>query len=47
MISLSQKEANDLIHKGVSQSVITPDYNIGNTNIDLAESGQTLKLKMK
>ncbi|GHT57011.1 DNA-binding protein [Bacteroidia bacterium] len=33
MFVLSNKDANELIHIGVSQNVIPPDYNIGNANI--------------
>jgi len=33
MFSLSQKEANDLIQTGVSQSVIPPNYNVGNATV--------------
>ncbi|GHT31397.1 DNA-binding protein [Bacteroidia bacterium] len=33
MFVLSNKDANELIHIGVSQNVIPPDYNVGNANI--------------
>ena len=33
MFMLTKEEANNLIHIGVSQNVISPDYNVGSTNI--------------
>lgn len=30
---LTKEEANNLIHIGVSQNVISPEYNVGSTNI--------------
>lgn len=33
MFMLTKEEANNLIHIGVSQNVISPEYNVGSTNI--------------
>ena len=33
MFMLTKEEANNLIHIGVSQNVIPPEYNVGSTNI--------------
>ena len=33
MFMLTTEEANNLIHIGVSQNVISPEYNVGSTNI--------------
>lgn len=33
MFMLTREEANNLIHIGVSQNVISPEYNVGSTNI--------------
>lgn len=33
MFMLTKEETNNLIHIGVSQNVISPEYNVGSTNI--------------
>ena len=43
MFMLTKEEANNLIHIGVSQNVISPEYNVGSTNIfALTENGVSM-----